>query len=122
VREYFGDQLRGQGREAWPEGNRRLNQYYRVLAPELPETLPEMEPLFLAAICGCNAGLFRESLHEIYIARIQRGNASFAARVLGARAALLSVLVHFFENGRWGHRWKGVSRGSASRRKISSSC
>jgi hypothetical protein len=61
-----------------------------------------MEPLFLAVICGCNAGLFRKALHEIYISRIQRGNASFAAKVLGARGSLLSVLVHFFENGHWG--------------------
>ena len=60
-----------------------------------------MEPLFLAVICGCNAGLFRDALHEVYIPRIQRGDASFAAKVLGARAALLSVLVHFFEHGRW---------------------
>src|SRR4029077_8677163 len=59
-------------------------------------------PLFLAVICGCNAGLFREALHEVYIPRIQRGNASFAANVLGARGALLSVLAHFFEQGRWG--------------------
>ena len=56
-----------------------------------------MEPLFLAVICGCNAGLFREALHEVYIPRIQRGNAYFAANVLGARGPLLSVLVHFFE-------------------------
>jgi tetratricopeptide (TPR) repeat protein len=61
-----------------------------------------MEPLFLAVICGCNAGLFREALNDVYIPRIQRGDASFAASVLGARGALLSVLVHFFENGRWG--------------------
>jgi tetratricopeptide (TPR) repeat protein len=61
-----------------------------------------MEPLFLAVICGCNAGLFREALNEVYIPRIQRGNAYFAANVLGARGALLSVLVHFFEHGRWG--------------------
>ena len=26
----------------------------------------EPEPLFLAVICGCNAGLFREVLHEVY--------------------------------------------------------
>jgi len=60
-----------------------------------------MEPLFLAVICGCNAGLFRQSLHEIYIPRIQRGNAFFAAKVLGARGTLLSLLVRFFEHGRW---------------------
>jgi adenylate cyclase len=61
-----------------------------------------MEPLFSAVICGCNADLFREALHEVYIPRIQRGNAYFAANVLGARGPLVSVLVHFFENGRWG--------------------
>ena len=61
-----------------------------------------MEPLFLAAIFACNAGLFRDALHEVYIPRIQRGNASFAANILGARGALLTVLVHFFEHGRWG--------------------
>jgi hypothetical protein len=33
---------------------------------------------------------------------MQRGDASFAAKVLGVRGALLSVLVHFFERGRWG--------------------
>jgi len=49
-----------------------------------------------------SAGLFRESLHEVYIPRIQRGNAYFAANVLGARGPLVSVLVHFFEDGHWG--------------------
>jgi predicted ATPase len=61
-----------------------------------------MEPLFLAVICGCNAGLYRGALREVYIPRIQRGDSSFAANVLGARAALLSALLHFFEHGRWG--------------------
>jgi tetratricopeptide (TPR) repeat protein len=61
-----------------------------------------MEPLFAAVICGCNAGLFREALHEVYLPRIQRGNTYFAATVLGAAGPLLSVLVHFFEYGRWG--------------------
>jgi hypothetical protein len=61
-----------------------------------------MEPLFLAVICGCNAGLYREALHEVYIPRIQRGDAFFAAKVLGASGALLSALVNFFEDGRWG--------------------
>ena len=102
VREYFGEQLRSQRTEAWKECNRRLYNHYRALAPQLPDSFREMEPLFLAVICGCNAGLFREALHEVYIPRIQRGNASFTAKVLGARAALLSVLGHFFEHGRWG--------------------
>jgi hypothetical protein len=102
VREYFGEQLRCQRIEAWKEGNRRLYQHFRAEAPQLPDTVREMEPLFLAVICGCRAGLYREALHEVYIPRIQRGDASFAANVLGARGALLSALVHFFEGGRWG--------------------
>ena len=71
-----------------------------------------MEPLFLAVSCGCRAGLFRDALHEVYFPRIQRGNASFAAEVLGARGALLSVLAHFFEHGRWGSL---VEKGVAGR-------
>jgi tetratricopeptide (TPR) repeat protein len=101
VRDYFGDQLRNRQSDAWKECNRRLYHYYRTLAPQLPNNFGGMEPLFLAVICGCNAGLFREALHEVYIPRIQRGNAYFAANVLGARGTLLSVLIHFFEDGRW---------------------
>ena len=102
VHEYYGEQLQRQRMDAWKECNRRLFGHYRTIAPHLPDSFRDMEPLFLAVICGCNAGLFREALHEVYIPRIQRGNSSFAAKVLGARAALLSVLAHFFEHGRWG--------------------
>ena len=114
VREYFGEQLRNERDAAWRECNRRLYHYYRTLAPELPENFREMEPLFLAVICGCHAGLFRESLHDIYIPRIQRGNASFAVNVLGAREAVLSALIHFFADGRWeaprrNRRWRSSS-------------
>jgi serine/threonine protein kinase/tetratricopeptide (TPR) repeat protein len=102
IREYFGEQLRIQRTEAWKECNRRLFIYYQALAPQLPESFRDMEPLFLAVICGCHAGLYREALHDVYLPRIQRDNASFAANVLGARSALLSVLAHFFKQGRWG--------------------
>ena len=101
VREYFGEQLRSQQKDAWKECNRRLYHYYRTLAPQLPNSFSEMEPLFSAVICGCNAGLFREALHEVYIPRIQRSNAYFVASILGARGALLTALVHFFEDERW---------------------
>jgi tetratricopeptide (TPR) repeat protein len=102
VREYFGEQLRSQRTQAWKECSRRLFNYYRALAPELPGSFRDMEPLFLAVICGCNAGLYHEALNEVYIPRIQRGNAFFAANILGARGALLSALAHFFEHCRWG--------------------
>ena len=88
IREYFGEQLRIQRTEAWRECNQRLFNYYRALTQELPESFRDMESLFLAVICGCNAGLYREALHQVYIPRIQRGNVCFAANVLGARGTL----------------------------------
>ncbi|HVJ58705.1 MAG TPA: protein kinase [Terrimicrobiaceae bacterium] len=102
IREHFGEQLLTQRLEAWKEGNRRLHYYYRTHAPQLPESFRAMEPLFQAVVRGCNAGLFREALHEIYIPRIQRGSACYAAHVLGARGALLATLARFFDRGRWG--------------------
>jgi len=102
VREYFGEQLRSQQTDAWKECNRRLFHYYQTLVPQLPNSFTEAEPLFSAVICACHAGLFREALHEVYVPRIQRRNACFAANVLGATGRLLSALVHFFEHGRWG--------------------
>jgi predicted ATPase len=111
VREYFGEQLRSQQADAGKECNRRLYHYYRTLAPQLPNSFREMEPLFSAVICGCNAGLFREALHEVYIPRIHRGDVYFAANVLGARGALLLVLAHFFEHGRWGSLVENCSEG-----------
>src|SRR5438132_5948784 len=73
VREYFGDQLRSERAEAWKECNKRLYDYYRTLAPRLPNSFREMEPLFSAVICGCNAGLFRDALHEVYLPRNSAG-------------------------------------------------
>jgi hypothetical protein len=113
VREYFGEELRSRQTDAWEECNRRLFYYYQTLAPRLPNNLGEMEPLFLAVICGCNAGLFREALHEIYIPRIQREDAYFAANVLGANGRLLSVLVHFFADRRWGSPVETVIEGQS---------
>ena len=68
---------------------------YRTLAPHPPERFREMERLFLSVICGSNAGRFREALHEVYIPRIQRGKACFAANVLGATGPLLSAFSSF---------------------------
>jgi hypothetical protein len=53
---------RGHRSDAWKECNKRFLIIIERLAPQLPESFAEMEPLFLAVICGCNAGLFREAL------------------------------------------------------------
>ena len=120
VREYFGEQLRNEQPDAWKECNRRLYNYYRTLAPPLPDNFRDMEPLFLAVICGCNAGLYHGTLHEVYIPRIQRENTCFAANVLGARGITQTWFI-FSKTGAGVHLWKLASKGSASPRKISSS-
>lgn len=101
VREHFGRQLRIRSPAAWQEGNNRLYEYFKLGAKELPDTLPEMEPLFRAVIYGCNAGRHRDALHEIYLSRIMRGEQSYAARKLGAHGALLSILASFVQQGEW---------------------
>ena len=113
VREYFGEQLRSQRTDAWKECNRRLYNHYRTLAPQLPDSFREMEPLFLAVICGCNAGLFREALHEVYIPRIQRGNASFAANVLGARGRIALGFSSFLRTRTLGFTGRTVVEGQS---------
>ena len=79
--------------------NGDIRRYKDVSYRLAPDNFREMEPLFLAVICGCRAGFFHEALNQVYLPRIQRGNLSFAARILGVRGALLSVLLHFFEDG-----------------------
>jgi hypothetical protein len=51
---------------------------------------------------GDAGDLYREALYDVYIPRIQREKASLAAKVLGARGALLLVLADFFEHEHWG--------------------
>jgi predicted ATPase len=101
VREYFGAQVKHNDVEAWREGCNRLYEYFKRRAKKQPETIQEMEPLFLAVAYGCNAGRHRDALHEVYLPRILRGDESYAARTLGARGKLLSVLSFFFEDGDW---------------------
>jgi hypothetical protein len=36
-------------------------------------------------ICGCNAGLFREALHDVYIPRIQRGVTGLSPVIITVR-------------------------------------
>ena len=97
VREHFGQQLREGHPDAWREGNDRLYEHYKQAAPELPDTLDEMAPLFAAAAHGCAAGRHKEALVDVYVRRIQRGNAAFNTKMLGAIGAELAALSGFFD-------------------------
>jgi len=99
VREHFGERLREKNPDGWRECHRRLYHYFKELpGKELPDTLPEMEPLFAAIAHGCRAGLYQEALYDEYYKRIQRdGEKNYCCKQLGAFGADLAALSHFFE-------------------------
>jgi tetratricopeptide (TPR) repeat protein len=97
VREHFGGKLQESHPEAWQEAHSRLYEYYQSRAPEYPDTIEEMAPLYAAVAHGCQAGRHQEALDEVYWRRIQRGNEFFNKRKLGAFGADLAVLSGFFD-------------------------
>ena len=98
IREHFGEKLREENPGGWKETHTRLYHYYKNLPEkELPDTLPEMEPLFAAVAHGCMAGLHQETLDDVYWQRIRRGNEAYTLHKLGAFGADLAVLSHFFQ-------------------------
>jgi hypothetical protein len=61
VRVYFQEELERDRPKAWQKGNLRLYEHLKGMAPDLPETLEAMEPLFAAVIHGCRAGRQQEA-------------------------------------------------------------
>ncbi|HEX3128919.1 MAG TPA: TIR domain-containing protein [Thermoanaerobaculia bacterium] len=97
VRVYFQEDLQIHRPEAWKAGNLRLYEHLQKEAPDLPDTLEEMEPLFTAVIHGCRAGRQQEVYREVFQRRIQRGNSPYSLDTLGAFGSNLSVLSGFFD-------------------------
>ncbi len=99
VREHFGEQIKHQYPDAWMAAHSRLYEYYKNLPKkELPDTLEEMEPLFLAVRHGCLAGLYNEAVYDVFWKRIRRENEQYSFHKLGAFGADLACLAHFFES------------------------
>jgi len=99
VREYFKQRLKQEFPDAWREANLRLYEYLIKSTKELPETIEEMSPLYVAVSHGCAAGRYREAV-LMHLNRIQRGEEHFNWHNLGAFGADLSALSNFFE-GEW---------------------
>ncbi len=97
VREHFGSQLRELYPDAWREGNNRLYEHLKDSAPDLPDTIEEMAPLFAAVAHCCQAGRHLEVYDEVYRKRIRRGNEGFSILKLGAFGADLAALSGFFD-------------------------
>jgi hypothetical protein len=77
VREHFGERLGRSHPDAWREAHDRLYEYYEAKAPEYPDTLEEMMPLYAAVAHGCRAGRHQEALDEVYWRRVSRGEEAF---------------------------------------------
>lgn len=97
VREHFAEALRRASPAAWQSGHDRLYQYFTRLAPDLPETIEDMAPLFQAIAHGCAAGNYVDAWRDVFRRRIQRGWDFYGTRRLRAWGEHLSALVSFFE-------------------------
>ncbi|MCK4731378.1 MAG: hypothetical protein KAT65_02870, partial [Methanophagales archaeon] len=79
--------------------HKRIYQYFGEYAPEQPETLEDMQPLFEQVYHGCAAGLYDEVLDAVFWNRIQRENEYFITHKLGAWETALSLVKTFFPKG-----------------------
>lgn len=102
IREHYSEVFANNEPEIWQKSHATLYEYYKGL-PErlygkfLPDTLEEMEPLFLAVRHGCFAGKHQEVLEDVYRPRIQRDNLiNYCMAHLGAVSADLMVISSFF--------------------------
>ncbi len=113
VREHFGERVRREREEAWREGHRRLYEYLKRKAKELPETVEEMAPLYAAVVHGCRAGRGPEALYEVWWKRVRRGDAAFSIKKLGAFGSEVAVLSAFFDPP-WDRLAPGLSQANAA--------
>jgi hypothetical protein len=80
IREHFAEEYRKSKPQEFVVAQSQLYEYYSKLAPELPETLEEMTPLFYAVYHGCQAGKHGEVRRGVYYDRIRRGNDLYLTR------------------------------------------
>ena len=99
IRAYFAAELKDRMPDAWRKGNLCIYEYLKSpsVAPDLPETLEAMQPLYAAVVHGCRAGYHREAWEEVFQRRIQRGPEVFSTRRLGAFGSELRALRGFFD-------------------------
>jgi hypothetical protein len=71
--------------------HKHIYQYFGLYAPEWPETLDEMQPLFEQVYHGCAAGLYDEVFDNVFWEKIHRGEGYFIIKKLGAWGINLSL-------------------------------
>jgi len=74
----------------------RNYQYFGENAPERPETLEEMQPLFEQVYHGCHSGMYDKVLKDIYKAKIQRGEEYHLIHKLSSWETNIRIVQNFF--------------------------
>lgn len=113
IRAYFARKLRSQDAEGWRTGHTTIYEHLKEVAPESPDTLHDMMPLFHAVIHGCRAGMYYDAFHEVYQRRILHGDEHFSWKQLGTMSLDLAVLAGFFEGG-WDNPVDSLSEADTS--------
>jgi len=98
IREYFAEQLRHHNPKGYQAAHQRLYEYFKTVPEkQQPDTVQEMEPLFMAVAHGCKAGLHQQTIDEVYWPRIRREGNNYIVNQLGAFGADLACVAHFFQ-------------------------
>ena len=97
VREHFGERLKETSPAAWVEAHGRLYEHYKTQAPEYPDTIEEMAPLYAAVVHGCQAGRYQKAYDDVYRNRIHRRDEFCSLKKLGAFGAELAALSGLFD-------------------------
>ena len=97
VRAFFAGRLVKTAPEATQTAHDILYRHYAAIAPDLPDTLAEMQPLFHAVQHGVKARRAQETLDEVLWRRIEHGDETHIMRTLGAFGPELAAFTHFFE-------------------------
>ena len=97
VRAFFAGRLEETAPEAAKAAHGTLYRHYAAAAPDLPDTLDAMQPLFHAVQHGVKAGRAQEAYDEVFQRRIVRGEDAYIVHVLGAFGPFITAMAHFFE-------------------------
>jgi hypothetical protein len=97
LREYFARQLRLKNAKAWRAAHRRLYEHLCATEEGDEPTLEDLQPLYQAVVHGCQAGMQKKTLQEVFFIRIRKGNSDYATRRLGAFGSELGAVACFFE-------------------------
>ncbi len=99
VREHLAAALAARDPAAWRAGHRRLYERLTTNAPQHPEGLAGLAPLYQAVTHGCRAGLWEEARAAVYRDRILRGTGDdgfYSTKKLGAFGADLAAIAALF--------------------------